>query len=70
MEHFKNYLFYFWFSIMRIYFDKILRKPQRSVIFIIKYAPKKLRDRTLNKLFYTHPAAFKIFSDLVEAVDE
>jgi len=70
MEHLKNYLFYFWFSIMRIYFDKILRKPQRSVIFIIKYAPKKLRDRTLNKLFYMNPAAFKIFSDLVEAVDE
>ena len=69
-EHIKNYLFWMWFSIVRIYFDKVLRKPQRTVIFIIKYAPRKLRDRTLNRLFYSNPAAFKIFSDLVEAVDE
>ena len=69
-EHIKNYLFWMWFSIVRIYFDKVLQKPQRTVIFIIKYAPRKLRDRTLNRLFYSNPAAFKIFSELVEAVDE
>ena len=70
IDEFKNYTFWLWFNVMRIYFDKVLRKPQRTVIFIIKYAPRKLRDRTLNKLFYTNPAAFKIFSELVEAVDE
>ena len=69
-EHIKNYLFWMWFSIVRIYFEKVLQKPQRTVIFIIKYAPRKLRDRTLNRLFYSNPAAFKIFSELVEAVDE
>tara|TARA_R110001583_G_scaffold90152_1_gene231969 strand:- start:906 stop:1121 length:216 start_codon:yes stop_codon:yes gene_type:complete len=70
IDDFKNYIFWLRFSVMRIYFEKVLHKPQRTVIFIIKYAPRKLRDRTLNKLFYSNPAVFKIFSELVEAVDE
>jgi len=62
----KVYLFMAVFYFVRLYYTSIRKKPVKTLVFFVRFAPDDVRRQFMKKLFFKNNEIYEIFNKFVE----